>query len=217
MTDARTVARPTIDTVESSPPVARSVSKRTLDLSIALFALLVLAPLLLVVALGIYLEDGGPVLFRQRRTGLNGTVFTILKFRSMTVAEDGDVVRQAAKADARVTKIGAIIRTLSIDELPQLLNVCKGEMSLVGPRPHAVAHDQRWAQLVPGYCERFRTRPGLTGYAQVTGLRGEIQAIEDLKERVAADNLYIEQWSMKLEIQIILRTVPLLFNDPNAY
>jgi putative colanic acid biosynthesis UDP-glucose lipid carrier transferase len=169
------------------------------------------------VSLAIRVEDGGPVLFRQRRTGLHGRVFTVLKFRSMAVAEDGGEVKQASRWDSRVTRVGGMIRALSIDELPQLYNVLRGDMSLVGPRPHALRHDEDWGRAVPAYRHRFRARPGLTGYAQVRGYRGEVREIGDVVRRIEADNYYIDNWSLKLEMQIVLRTVPLLFHDPNAY
>ncbi|HKR88666.1 MAG TPA: sugar transferase [Phenylobacterium sp.] len=191
--------------------------KRILDVVVALFALILLAPLLALVAAAIAVEDGGPVLFRQQRTGLHGRVFTVLKFRSMSVAEDRGEVRQASRWDERVTRVGAVMRALSIDELPQLCNVLRGDMSLVGPRPHALRHDEAWGRAVPAYRHRFRTRPGLTGYAQVQGRRGEIRDIGDIVRRTEADNDYIDNWSLKLELQIILRTIPLLFHDPNAY
>lgn len=191
--------------------------KRTLDVFVAIFALILLAPLLALVAAAIVVEDGGPMLFRQRRTGLNGHVFTVLKFRSMCVAEESGEIRQASRWDDRVTRVGSVIRALSIDELPQLWNVLRGDMSLVGPRPHAVRHDEAWARAVPTYRHRFRTRPGLTGYAQVHGCRGEIRDVGDIVRRTEADNYYIDNWSLKLELQIILRTIPLLFHDPNAY
>jgi putative colanic acid biosynthesis UDP-glucose lipid carrier transferase len=217
MTDIDTAARqlPFVERISSR--ASESSVKRIFDVIVAIFALLLLAPLLLLIAAAIVTEDGGPVLFRQRRSGLHGRVFTVLKFRSMSVAEDGSEVRQACRWDARVTRVGVVIRALSIDELPQLWNVLRGDMSLVGPRPHALRHDEAWGRAVPAYRQRFRTRPGLTGYAQVRGLRGEIRDISDVVRRTEADNYYIDNWSLKLELQIVLRTLPLLFHDPNAY
>ena len=217
MTNFDTATRQLPSIEVTSTRVAESAVKRSLDVYVALFALILLAPLFALVALAILIDDGGPVLFRQRRTGLHGNIFTVLKFRSMRVAEDAGEVRQACKSDSRVTRVGAIIRALSIDELPQLYNVLRGDMSLVGPRPHALRHDETWGRAVPAYQQRFRTRPGLTGYAQVCGYRGEIREITDIARRTEADNYYIDNWSMKLELQIVLRTLPLLFNDPNAY
>jgi putative colanic acid biosynthesis UDP-glucose lipid carrier transferase len=196
---------------------ARSCAKRTLDLVVAWAALTLLAPLLLLVAIAIKLESRGPVLFRQRRSGLRGKPFSILKFRSMGVLEDASDLQQATRHDSRITRVGAVIRALSIDELPQLLNIVKGDMSLVGPRPHALGHDEVWARSVPGYASRFRARPGLTGYAQVQGLRGEVRELEQIAARVEADNHYVENWSLRFDLSIMLRTIPLLFNDPRAY
>jgi putative colanic acid biosynthesis UDP-glucose lipid carrier transferase len=204
-------------TPKTAHRVAHSKTKRAIDIGLSATALLFLAPFLVLVALAIWLEDRDPVMFRQQRTGRNGRLFRIYKFRTMTVAEDGAEVRQATRGDQRVTRVGAVLRTLSIDELPQLLNVVRGDMSLVGPRPHALAHDELWQNMAPGYIGRFRARPGLTGYAQVKGLRGEIRNAEEIVRRVEADNFYIENWSLRLELQIVLRTIPLLLNDPRAY
>jgi putative colanic acid biosynthesis UDP-glucose lipid carrier transferase len=135
----------------------------------------------------------------------------------MTVTEDSAQVRHATKNDDRVTDVGALLRKLSIDELPQLWNVVRGDMSIVGPRPHALAHDAYYGALIPTYASRFRARPGLTGYAQVNGFRGEIRDLRCMTDRVAADNSYIEVWSPSLDLLILLRTVPLIFRDPRAY
>ncbi len=202
-------------------PSLRSVAthplKRLTDIVVAGFALLLFLPLLLMVMLMIRLETPGQAIFRQRRTGYRGQVFTILKFRTMTVTEDCQSVRQATKNDARVTEVGALLRKLSIDELPQLWNVLKGDMSIVGPRPHALAHDEYYGALIPTYAARFRAKPGLTGYAQVNGFRGEIRDTRCMSDRVAADNSYIEAWSPALDMSILLRTIPLIFKDPRAY
>jgi putative colanic acid biosynthesis UDP-glucose lipid carrier transferase len=197
--------------------VATSGLKRALDIFVAGWALLLFLPLLLVVMAAIRLESPGPAIFRQRRTGYRGQVFTILKFRTMTVAEDNADVRQATKDDSRVTAVGALLRKLSIDELPQLWNVLRGDMSIVGPRPHALAHDTYYGAMIPTYAARFRAKPGLTGYAQVNGFRGEIADTRCMSDRVAADNSYIEEWSLALDVAILLKTVPLIFRDPNAY
>jgi putative colanic acid biosynthesis UDP-glucose lipid carrier transferase len=197
--------------------VATSGLKRAMDVAVAGWALLLFLPLLLLVMVVIQVESPGPAIFRQRRTGYRGRVFTILKFRTMTVAEDNDQVRQATRNDERVTAVGALLRKLSIDELPQLWNVLRGDMSIVGPRPHALAHDEHYGALIPTYVQRFRAKPGLTGYAQVNGLRGEISDMRCMSDRVAADNSYIEQWSPALDVAILLKTVPLVFKDPNAY
>ena len=199
------------------PRVATSRRKRAFDIVVSAWALLLFLPLLLTVAMLVRLESPGPALFRQRRTGLNGEVFTVLKFRTMTVAEDGDTVRQATRDDARVTLLGAMLRKFSLDELPQLLNVLKGEMSLIGPRPHALAHDEAWSRVVPGYERRFRARPGLTGYAAVCGYRGEVKELQAIVDRVETDNQYIDTWSFALDMQIVWRTLPLIFADTRAY
>jgi len=197
--------------------VARSIGKRAVDVAGALAALLIFLPLLLTIAMLVRLESGGPVIFKQRRTGHQGRIFTIYKFRTMTVAEDCGNVKQATKGDARVTAIGAVLRKLSLDELPQFFNVLKGDMSLVGPRPHALAHDAYYGDLIPAYVDRFRTKPGLTGLAQVNGLRGEIQDLRCMRDRIAADNLYIDSWSFGLDIAILAKTAMIIFRDPQAY
>lgn len=210
---------PTPPAAAPTAPAACAVSrrKRAFDVAISFCALLVFLPLLLTVAALVRLETHGPALFRQRRTGLNGVVFTVFKFRTMTVAEDGDSVRQATRGDARVTRFGAVLRRLSLDELPQLLNVLRGDMSLIGPRPHAVAHDEAWGQLAPGYESRFRARPGLTGYAAVCGFRGEVKDLQAIIDRVQSDNEYIDTWSFALDMKIAWRTLPLVFGDTHAY
>ena len=201
----------------SSAPVASDPAKRILDLLVALLAIVLFLPLLILVGVMVRAETPGPALFRQTRTGLGGRTFTIYKFRTMTVVEDDETVRQATRGDARVTPFGAVLRRFSIDELPQLFNIVKGEMSLIGPRPHALAHDDAWAQLAPDYWRRFRAKPGLTGWAQVCGHRGEVQALQAIVDRVNADNDYIDNWSISLDMKIIWQTLPLIFGDANAY
>lgn len=197
--------------------VATSRRKRAFDIVVAGLAILVFLPLLLLIGTAIWMESEGPILFRQQRTGLNGRPFRIYKFRTMRVMEDGAGVRQAVRGDARITPLGAILRHLSVDELPQLLNVLKGEMSIVGPRPHAMAHDEEWSARVPGYAARFRARPGLTGAAQVAGHRGEVTCDEGLLARIAADNAYIDDWSFGRDLGLVLKTVPLLLGDAKAF
>jgi len=162
-------------------------------------------------------ESRGYPVFRQRRSGLNGQTFTIYKFRSMRVCEDGEDIRQAAKDDDRITTFGKFIRRTSIDELPNLLNVIKGEMSLVGPRPHALAHDTFYASIIPDYYGRYLTKPGLTGLAQVSGLRGRTESVHDMAARVTKDFEYIRRWSLWLDIEILLRTVVIFAFHPAAY
>ncbi len=182
-------------------------AKRVGDVVLAAGALVVLAPVLLAVALAIRLDGPGPVLFRQRRYGFNQEPFRILKFRTMTRMEDGADLRQATAGDARVTRVGRFLRRTSLDELPQLVNVLKGDMSLVGPRPHALAHDQRFERLVALYARRHNVRPGITGWAQVNGWRGETDTPEKIRGRVAHDLHYIDNWSMWLDLSILVRTV----------
>jgi putative colanic acid biosynthesis UDP-glucose lipid carrier transferase len=194
-----------------------ALAKRVFDLILSAGSLLALLPALLIIALAIVIETPGPVLFRQRRTGIDGRVFTILKFRSMTVAEDGDHIAHATRDDKRVTRVGQFLRQTSLDELPQLINVLRGEMAIVGPRPHAKAHDVHYGRLLPGYNERFNVRPGLTGLAQIHGLRGEIHQLSCMARRVDADIAYTRTWSFRGDLLIILRTFPLLLKRVNAY
>ncbi len=196
---------------------ARSFSKRLFDICAAAIVLLALLPFCLITAVCIRLETPGPALFRQRRTGLNGKKFSIYKFRSMTVIEDGGSVAQATSDDERVTRVGRLLRRTSLDEVPQLINILRGEMSFVGPRPHAVAHDVEFALTVPAYVRRFRARPGLTGFAQVRGYRGEIRTREDLQGRIDADIEYIETWSIAHDVTTLIKTLPLMFGDDRAY
>ena len=196
-------------TAKPAPP-ALSRAKRALDLFGAVVALILFLPLLLILAAAIRLESPGPAIFRQRRGGLNGRPFTIYKFRTMRTQEDGDVILQAYSGDERITWLGALLRRTSMDELPQLLNIVKGEMSLVGPRPHALAHDRFYGELIPDYARRLRTRPGLTGLAQVCGLRGETRELDLMAERVRHDLRYIDDWSLLLDLQLIAGTAQAL-------
>ena len=184
--------------------------KRAFDICVAASALLVVLPTMLIVAVLIKLDSAGPVFFRQRRSGGGGKVFDILKFRSMRVLENGDDVRQAVRSDDRVTRIGAFLRRTSMDELPQLINVLRGEMSIVGPRPHAVAHDRHFGALIANYNCRFMAKPGLTGLAQIRGQRGQIHMLSCMEARVMSDVEYIETWSLLHDLSIIIRTVPAL-------
>lgn len=197
--------------------VAVDPGKRFIDVVVAALALIFFAPVLLLAALWIKLESPGPVLFRQTRGGLNGRTFTIYKLRSMRCEENGDKVTQARRDDDRITKSGKLLRTTSIDELPQLLNVLKGDMSLVGPRPHAMAHDVYYGALISTYHMRFQAKPGLTGLAQIRGLRGGTTDVEDMAARIKADIAYIDGWSLMSDIRILLLTVPHLLMAENAY
>ena len=194
-----------------------AVMKRVTDMVLAGSALLLLAPLMVLIALAVRATSAGPILFRQRRYGLNGEEIMIYKFRSMTVCEDGAVVNQATKEDRRVTPLGRILRSTSLDELPQLLNVLEGKMSVVGPRPHAVAHNELYRKLINGYMIRHKVRPGITGLAQVNGLRGETETVEKMRERVRLDLEYLSHWSPWLDVKIIFKTLWVIARDQNAY
>jgi putative colanic acid biosynthesis UDP-glucose lipid carrier transferase len=196
--------------------VQRSL-KRVLDIAIALPALLFVAPLMFVIAALIALDSPGPVLFRQQRLGLNGKPFRILKFRTMTVLEDGRDVVQVRKGDARVTRAGRLLRKTSLDELPQLINVVLGQMSLVGPRPHAVAHDEMYARLIPEYPFRQLVKPGITGWAQVHGLRGETPTVDRMRRRVAMDIWYARHAGFALDMRILLLTPLEVLRRRNAH
>jgi exopolysaccharide biosynthesis polyprenyl glycosylphosphotransferase len=192
-------------------------AKRAFDILFAGTALLFLGPLMLLIAMLVRMDGGGPALFRQQRTGFNGQVFRILKFRTMTVMEDGDTVCQASKNDARVTRIGRFLRSSSLDELPQLLNVLRGHMSIVGPRPHALAHDRYYSDLIENYGVRQNVRPGLTGWAQVNGSRGPTPKTEDMAERVNYDTWYVGNWSFWLDLKIVFRTVRIVLSRRSAF
>jgi len=181
--------------------------KRAVDAALASAMLLALSPLLAIVAAAIKLDSPGPVIFRQRRNGFNGRQFEIYKFRTMNVLEDGAVIRQAKKRDNRVTAVGRLLRRSSIDELPQLFNVLKGDMSLVGPRPHALAHDDEYGKLIANYAFRHHVKPGITGWAQVNGFRGETDTFEKMQRRVEYDMFYIDNWSFLFDLKILLMTL----------
>jgi putative colanic acid biosynthesis UDP-glucose lipid carrier transferase len=191
--------------------------KRLSDVLLAGTILLAISPLMLAIAIGVKLSSPGPVLFKQRRYGVDGRKIVIYKFRSMSVAEDGDLVRQATRNDARVTRFGALLRRTSMDELPQFINVLQGRMSVVGPRPHAVAHNELYRKLIRGYMIRHKVRPGITGLAQVNGLRGETDTVEKMKMRIEYDLAYLRSWSLLLDLQIILKTVGVVLKRQNAY
>ncbi len=191
--------------------------KRSLDLALSGLALVLLVPLLALVAIAIKLDTSGPVLFRQTRNGFNGRPFRILKFRSMRVMEDGQAVQQARRQDPRVTRVGAWLRRLSIDELPQLVNVLRGDMSLVGPRPHALAHDDQYTRLIANYAHRHHMKPGITGWAQVKGYRGETPTVDAMEKRVEYDLWYIANWSVWLDLRILVRTALSLVHVKNVY
>lgn len=199
----------------TSAPLApvQILTKRLLDATLAGLALVLLAPVLLAIAVAIRLDSPGPVFFRQRRRGYNHQEFRIWKFRTMTTLDDGAVVRQAARDDVRVTGMGRWLRRFNLDELPQLINVLMGEMSLVGPRPHAVAHDVHYEQRIEEYPRRLNVKPGITGWAQVHGFRGATETEDDMRRRVEYDIYYIENWSLVLDLYILALTVL----SPRAY
>lgn len=193
------------------------VLKTVEDYVVGVAAFLILAPAMLAIALAIRLEGKGPILFRQQRHGFNHKVFRIYKFRTMTVQEDGDMIAQARESDPRVTPLGAFLRRYSLDELPQILNVLKGDMSLVGPRPHALAHNHQYALTVENYSGRHKVKPGMTGWAQVNGCRGETSENERMAERVKYDLEYIDNWSLWFDIKIMVLTFAAVLFPKNAY
>ena len=191
--------------------------KRLSDYAIASIVLLLTSPLLLAIAIAIKATSPGSVIFKQRRYGIDGREIVVYKFRSMTVSEDSDTVRQASRDDERVTRIGAILRKYSLDELPQFINVLQGRMSVVGPRPHAVAHNEEYRPLIKGYMVRHKVNPGITGLAQVLGYRGETRTIEAMRKRVEYDLEYLRNWSLALDLRIIAKTVRIMMNDKMAF
>ena len=201
------------------PPLTAGerAAKRAFDIAAAMAGLLAIAPLLLAISFAVWIESPGPVLFRQRRGGFNGRAFHILKFRTMRVMEDGPTIIQATSNDHRLTRIGRWLRRSSVDELPQLINVLRGDMSLVGPRPHALAHDVQYSRLISNYPYRHHVRPGITGWAQVNGFRGETPTVDKMKQRVELDLWYATNWSFWLDLKLIARTVWVVLTLRGAY
>jgi putative colanic acid biosynthesis UDP-glucose lipid carrier transferase len=191
--------------------------KRTEDVLLGSFILLLIAIPMIFIAIGIKTTSPGSVLFKQRRYGLNGAVVEVWKFRSMTVAENGDKVTQATKGDSRITPFGAFLRKTSLDELPQFINVLQGTMSVVGPRPHAVAHNEQYRKLIKGYMLRHKVKPGITGWAQINGWRGETDTLDKMQKRVDYDLEYIQNWSLWLDAKIVYLTIFKGFNGKNVY
>jgi len=208
---------PVMAVCESPIMGLNAVFKRGFDLVVGGLALVALLPVMAVIALGVTLESPGPILFRQRRYGLDGRQIVVWKFRSMTVIEDGSVVRQATRDDTRVTRLGAFLRRTSLDELPQLFNVILGTMSLVGPRPHAVAHNEEYRGLIKGYMVRHKVKPGITGWAQVNGLRGETDSVDKMRRRIEHDIEYLRRWSPGFDALILFKTAIIVFKRTNAY
>jgi putative colanic acid biosynthesis UDP-glucose lipid carrier transferase len=191
--------------------------KRLEDIVIGVPALIAFAPVMVLIAIAIKLDSKGPILFRQRRHGVNHHVFEVLKFRSMRVLEDGAVIRQASRNDARVTRVGKVLRRTSLDELPQLINIVLGDMSLVGPRPHALVHNEQYGEMLERYANRHQVKPGLTGWAQVNGYRGETQNPDEMRKRVELDLYYIDHWSLLFDLKILAATPFYGFAGKNAF
>jgi putative colanic acid biosynthesis UDP-glucose lipid carrier transferase len=195
----------------------RGVTKRLTDIAISIIVLLLLLPLLVLIAAMVKLSSPGPIIFKQRRYGLDGAEIAVYKFRTMRVTEDGTQIKQATRADSRITPVGGLLRRSSMDELPQLINVLQGRMSLVGPRPHAVAHNEEYRKLIKGYMVRHKVLPGITGLAQVNGCRGETTQLQDMEARVNYDLEYLRHWSPMLDLKILLLTIVKVFRDEKAY
>ena len=208
---------PVVSVCETPFTGTNGLIKRASDIVISLMILTLISPILLVIALAVKFTSPGPVIFKQRRYGLNGEEIIVYKFRSMTVCEDGGNIQQAQKNDKRVTRIGGFLRKSSLDELPQFINVLQGRMSIVGPRPHAVAHNELYRKLIKGYMVRHKVKPGITGWAQVNGLRGETETLDKMQARIEYDLDYLRHWSLGLDIKIILMTVGVVFKDQYAY
>lgn len=194
-----------------------NIIKRISDVVLSLAILLVIAPLMLLIAIGVKLSSPGPVLFKQRRYGLDGKEIVVYKFRSMTVMEDAEQVNQATRCDPRITRFGGFLRKTSLDELPQFINVLQGRMSIVGPRPHAISHNEIYRNLVKGYMIRHKVKPGITGWAQINGFRGETDLVEKMQCRIDYDLDYLRNWSLFLDLFIIYKTIGVVINDKNAY
>jgi putative colanic acid biosynthesis UDP-glucose lipid carrier transferase len=194
-----------------------SIIKRISDVIISLLILLLIFPLMLLIAIGIKLTSRGPVLFKQRRYGLDGKEIVVYKFRSMTVMEDDEQVNQATRNDPRITRFGSFLRKTSLDELPQFINVLQGGMSVVGPRPHAVSHNEMYRSLIKGYMIRHKVKPGITGWAQINGFRGETDTLEKMQARIDYDLDYLRNWSLFLDLLIIFKTISVVIEDNNAY
>ncbi len=191
--------------------------KRVSDIVLSILILVLISPIMLAIAIGVKMTSPGPVLFVQRRYGLDGKDIMVYKFRSMSVCENGDTIRQATRNDNRITPLGAFLRKTSLDELPQFFNVLQGRMSIVGPRPHAVAHNEMYRKLIKGYMVRHKVKPGITGWAQVNGHRGETEQLEKMEARIEFDLDYLRNWSLKLDLAIIAKTVLVVAYDKQAY
>jgi putative colanic acid biosynthesis UDP-glucose lipid carrier transferase len=215
-----------VDSVGGIPVVAvcetpfigfNRVIKRGSDIVLSILILALISPLLILIALSIKMTSPGPVIFKQRRYGLDGQEIVVYKFRSMVNMDDGDTIKQAQKGDGRVTPLGAILRKASLDELPQFFNVLQGRMSIVGPRPHAVAHNEMYRKLIKGYMLRHKVQPGISGWAQVNGCRGETETLDKMKARIDCDLEYLRHWSLRLDLFIIAKTIWVVFKGENAH
>jgi putative colanic acid biosynthesis UDP-glucose lipid carrier transferase len=208
---------PVIAACESPFTGANGMIKRVCDIVIALLVIILLHPLFIAIMIGVKLSSAGPVIFKQRRYGLDGREIVVYKFRTMSVCEDGDSIQQASRNDGRITRVGAFLRKTSFDELPQFINVLQGRMSVVGPRPHAVAHNEMYRKLIKGYMIRHKVRPGITGWAQINGCRGQTETVDKMRARVEYDLEYLRNWSPLLDLWIIARTAKLVCKDSTAY
>ncbi|MEO8080499.1 MAG: undecaprenyl-phosphate glucose phosphotransferase [Caldimonas sp.] len=208
---------PVVGICETPFTGTNQLMKRTSDLVLASIILILTSPLMLALAIGVKLSSPGPVLFKQRRNGLGGEEIVVWKFRSMTTQDDGAVVLQATRNDPRITRFGAFLRASSLDEMPQFFNVIGGSMSIVGPRPHAVTHNEEYRQIIRAYMVRHKVKPGITGWAQVNGQRGETDTVEKMRARVEYDLEYLRNWSLALDLRIIAGTIRLVFYDRYAY
>ena len=215
-----------MDSVSGLPVVAvcetpftglNGMIKRVSDVVLSVLILALIMPLLLIIAVAVKLTSPGPVIFKQRRYGLDGREIIVYKFRSMTVTEDGPSIQQARKGDARITPLGGFLRKTSLDEFPQFFNVLQGRMSIVGPRPHAVAHNELYRKLIKGYMLRHKVKPGITGWAQVNGFRGETETLEKMSGRIEYDLEYLRNWSLRLDLYIIAKTAWVIFFRKDAY
>lgn len=195
----------------------RGMIKRMFDIALSLIILLLIWPVMFAVAVGVKLSSPGPIIFKQRRYGLDGQEIAVYKFRTMSVCEDGETITQAKRHDGRITAFGGFLRRTSLDELPQFLNVLGGSMSIVGPRPHAVAHNEMYRKVIKAYMIRHKVKPGITGWAQVNGFRGETATLDRMRGRVECDLDYLRNWSVTLDMWIMIKTALLVFGDQRAY
>lgn len=208
---------PSISIFDSPMDGASRLVKRIEDIALSVIILTIIALPMLIIALGVRLTSPGPALFRQKRYGMDGRPIEIWKFRSMTVMENGGIVTQAKRNDARITPFGNFLRRTSLDELPQFINVLRGEMSIVGPRPHAIAHNEEYRKLITGYMLRHKVKPGITGWAQINGWRGETDTLDKMQKRIEYDLNYIRRWTLWLDLKIVFLTIFKGFMNKNAY